>query len=42
MVVVTIYALNFAHPGFLVGRTIGRNQIAVDAEKKDSALLGTP
>ncbi len=38
MVVLAIYTLNFAHPGVLIGRTMGRNRGAVDAEKNDSAL----
>ncbi|KAK0201373.1 RTA1 like protein-domain-containing protein [Desarmillaria ectypa] len=42
MVVLAIYTLNLAHPGFLIGRTMGRNTGAEDAEKNDSALeLGT-
>ncbi|KAK0477397.1 RTA1 like protein-domain-containing protein [Armillaria novae-zelandiae] len=38
MVVLAIYTLNFAHPGVLIGRKMGRNRSAVDAEKNDSAL----
>lgn len=38
MVVLAIYTLNFAHPGVLIGRTMGRNRSAVDAEKNDSAI----
>ncbi|SJL17058.1 related to RTA1 domain protein [Armillaria ostoyae] len=38
MVVLAIYTLNFAHPGVLIGRTMGRNRSALDTEKNDSAL----
>ncbi|KAK0222325.1 RTA1 like protein-domain-containing protein [Armillaria fumosa] len=38
MVVLAIYTLNFAHPGVLIGRTMGRDRSAVDAEKNDSAV----
>ncbi|KAK0492326.1 RTA1 like protein-domain-containing protein [Armillaria luteobubalina] len=38
MVVLAIYTLNFAHPGVLIGRTMGRDRSAADAEKNDSAL----
>ncbi|KAK0438671.1 RTA1-like protein [Armillaria borealis] len=38
MVVLAIYTLNFAHPGILIGRNMGRSRSALDAEKNDSAL----
>ncbi|KAG7451364.1 RTA1-like protein [Guyanagaster necrorhizus] len=43
MVVLAIYTLNLAHRGLLIGRSMGRNQDAVDAEKNGSVFgLHTP
>ncbi|KAK0460205.1 uncharacterized protein EV420DRAFT_1763121 [Desarmillaria tabescens] len=41
MVILAIYTLNFAHPGYLIGRGMGRDR-AIEDQKSESAIeLGT-